>query len=759
MQKVVQPDGVVTYQLLCESECPDGGKCDPHRSQNQHGGIREWCSCGEEEPPHCHIVLYTPGRGEGGGPQQVFCSGQCPDGQPCRLSEQLIHKGDGFQVFHLVCACYGDHGNPNHSSGENDGKPADPTDPDQEVPDPTNPGNDPDTGNEEPVPSEQDSVNPEPDGSIQDNDDPCCGDNNKKDCKGIVQKIVQPNGIVTYQLLCDGICPDRAKCETRSSKNHHGGVREWCGCSDTEPSTCHIVIYTYGDSEPGTGQEVFCAGACPDGTACKLQEKLVRNVNGFKFFHISCECPNGDGGNANNGDDNQSNNNSDGTPNNSDDNDDTQDASNADGNDDDCCGDDAPGAAKPCKGYVQKVVQNNGRVTYQLVCGGDCPGRAKCEPRSSRNHHGGVRQWCGCNDTEPRTCHIVLYTPGPGEGGGAQKVFCAGACPDGSECTIKELRKLKTADGNKVYHLTCDCGKPAEGGDDAPNDDSMPDDPTQPNGDDTDASSINGGDNDCCGDDASGAARPCKGYVQKIVQSNGIVTYQLICGGDCPGRAKCERRSSRNHHGGVRQWCGCDKVEPSTCHIVLYTQGPGEGGGRQEVICAGVCPDGSKCAIKTVLVHRTKGGSKVFRITCDCKKAAAGAGVATALQTDGEVTGPTDETAFLTELDPDFVLEDDQETRSELKQQAQAITMLVQTEPLPTRDEKFYQLTFEGVPESLYEVLVSEDMQLWQRAGTAEEIESGHYGWADDAAMDHAPRFYTIRTLYVQRVEDLEEQN
>jgi hypothetical protein len=158
-------------------------------------------------------------------------------------------------------------------------------------------------------------------------------------------------------------------------------------------------------------------------------------------------------------------------------------------------------------------------------------------------------------------------------------------------------------------------------------------------------------------------------------------------------------------------------------------------------------------------VHRTKGGSKVFRITCDCKKAAAGAGVATALQTDGEVTGPTDETAFLTELDPDFVLEDDQETRSELKQQAQAITMLVQTEPLPTRDEKFYQLTFEGVPESLYEVLVSEDMQLWQRAGTAEEIESGHYGWADDAAMDHAPRFYTIRTLYVQRVEDLEEQN
>ena len=599
VQKVIQPDGVVTYQLLCEGECPDGGKCDPHRSQNQHGGIREWCSCGEEEPPHCHIILYTPGRGEGGGPQQVFCSGQCPDGQSCRLSEQLIHKGDGFQVFHLVCACDGDHGNPNHSSGENDGKPADPTNPDQEVPDPTNPGNDPDTGNEEPVPTEQDSANPDPDGSIQDKADPCCSDNNKKDCKGIVQKIVQPNGIVTYQLLCDGICPDRAKCETRSSKNHHGGVREWCGCSDTEPSTCHIVIYTYGDSEPGTGQEVFCAGACPDGTACKLQEKLVRNVNGFKFFHISCECPNGDGGNANNGDDNQSNNNSDGTPNNSDDNDDTQDASNTDGNDDDCCGDDAPGAAKPCKGYVQK-----------------------------------------------------------------------------------------------------------------------------------------------------------------IVQSNGIVTYQLICGGDCPGRAKSELPSSRNHHGGVRQWCGCDKVEPSTCHIVLYTAGPGEGGGRQEVFCAGACPDGSKCAIKAVLVHRTKGGSKVFRITCDCKKAAAGAGVATALQTDGEVTGPTDETAFLTELDPDFVLEDDQETRSELKQQqAQAITILVQTEPLPTQDEKFYQLTFEGVPESLYEVLVSEDMQLWQRAGTAEEIESGHYGWADDAAMDHAPRFYTIRPLYVQRVEDLEEQN
>ena len=177
------------------------------------------------------------------------------------------------------------------------------------------------------------------------------------------------------------------------------------------------------------------------------------------------------------------------------------------------------------------------------------------------------------------------------------------------------------------------------------------------------------------------------------------------------------------------------------------------------MFCAGACPDGSKCTIKTVLVHRTKDGSKVFRITCDCKKKAAGGDGIGAVPNDIDARDHTSETAFTTELDPDFVLESDQEPESERKKQsAKAIRMLVQKETSPIQDEKFYQLTFHGVPDSLYEVLVSDDMQQWQGAGTAEELEPGHYGWVDQARMERVPRFYSIRPLYVQKAEDLDGQ-
>ena len=84
-------------------------------------------------------------------------------------------------------------------------------------------------------------------------------------------------------------------------------------------------------------------------------------------------------------------------------------------------------------------------------------------------------------------------------------------------------------------------------------------------------------------------------------------------------------------------------------------------------------------------------------------------------------------------------------------------TMDLRSALLPTRGEKLYQVTFEGVPESLYEVLVSEDMQQWLQVGIAEEIEPGRYGWVDDIGLDRIPRFYTLRPLYVASEDDLAE--
>ena len=936
VQKIVQPDGVVTYQLICQGECPDGGNCEPRQSQNQHGGVREWCGCGEEEPPHCHIVLYTPGPGEGGGQPQVFCAGQCQDGQPCRLREQLIHEVDGIQVFHLFCACEDGQGHGENQTEDDRPGSDQPNDPGQDTPDAAvpapeidpedradaedshcqgivqkvvlrdgrvtyqlicegkcddgpcaprrsqnghggvrewcgcgdaepshchivlytlgqgeggggqevfcagncpngdrcflrevlvadvdgnkvyhlmcacagggpqldddagdrdNPGNsgtdeDPKIGDDTPS-----NGTPAESGGSQDNGDDCCDDAGKTPCKGVVQKVVLPDGRTTYQLICEGECPD-SKCLVRSATNHHGGVREWCGCERAEGTGCHIVLYTPGPGEAG-GVRVFCAGSCADGTPCKLKSALfAKTSDGTLVYRLSCNCepPSGnmqptvpedptDATDADEEDDSvpgQSENPGDNKP-----SPEEPDQGNPQVGADDpnCCGD-KDAVKKPCRGYVQKVVQNNGIVTYQVACEGECPD-SQCEKHRSVNHHGGVREWCGCEgDEEPTHCHVVLYTPGPGEGGGSKRAFCAGRCDDGTACKLTETLVMEV-DGTKVYRLTCDCDRPGGGSGSDSNDgnDDQPNGPTDPNtpqdpADETGEDASQGGSQDgndsaadaCCGDDAGG--KPCKGYVQKIVQNNGRVTYQLICGGDCPDRAKCEPRSSRNHHGGVRQWCGCNDREPSNCHIVLYTPGEGEGGGAQRVFCAGSCPDGAPCKIKTVLVHRTADGNEVYHITCDCDRPAAGGGgnipnngddnrdlseTPTIPQVpagpdnrdtpsdDGEQNEPYDNEASRTELD-------NEERKLRIDN---TISMRLRMETVPFRGEKFYQLTFDGVPESLYEVLVSDNMLDWQSRGFAEETGPGQYGWIDDFVMDRRPRFYKLVPLYADR--DLNE--
>ena len=71
------------------------------------------------------------------------------------------------------------------------------------------------------------------------------------------------------------------------------------------------------------------------------------------------------------------------------------------------------------------------------------------------NHHGGIREWYG-GKPEPTDCHIVLYTPGAGEGGGSQRVFCAGSCADGEICNLKEISTAES-DDKKVVTLACRC--------------------------------------------------------------------------------------------------------------------------------------------------------------------------------------------------------------------------------------------------------------------------------------------------------------
>ena len=110
-----------------------------------------------------------------------------------------------------------------------------------------------------------------------------------------------------------------------------------------------------------------------------------------------------------------------------------------------------------CKGRIKKTVSGS-QVTYEkLTCEGDCDDGTPCEWQSSRDHHGSVREWCGCDSTEPTECHIVLYTPGPGVGGGDPEVSCAGGCEDGKECKLEEKLRAKGPHG-EVYELSCSCG-------------------------------------------------------------------------------------------------------------------------------------------------------------------------------------------------------------------------------------------------------------------------------------------------------------
>ena len=51
-------------------------------------------------------MIYTPGRGEGGGPQEVICAGGCDGNKQCLKTERQVEvRPDGVKIFHIVCSC------------------------------------------------------------------------------------------------------------------------------------------------------------------------------------------------------------------------------------------------------------------------------------------------------------------------------------------------------------------------------------------------------------------------------------------------------------------------------------------------------------------------------------------------------------------------------------------------------------------------------------------------------------------------------
>lgn len=103
------------------------------------------------------------------------------------------------------------------------------------------------------------------------------------DCSGIVRVWLDNKGKpIQYRLVCQGDCPREQKCEKRSSKSLHGGVQEWCSCSESNLSECHIVLRTIGEGEgiQRAGQkEILCGGGCNgDDAICQLVIVAERNI-------------------------------------------------------------------------------------------------------------------------------------------------------------------------------------------------------------------------------------------------------------------------------------------------------------------------------------------------------------------------------------------------------------------------------------------------------------------------------------------------
>lgn len=116
---------------------------------------------------------------------------------------------------------------------------------------------------------------------------------------------------------------------------------------------------------------------------------------------------------------------------------------------------------------------------------------------------------------------------------------------------------------------------------------------------------------------------PCHGIARLYIQRDGTARrVRMLCQGPCPEeRQKCMKDKRGNHHGGLREWCDCnrDRQEPEFCHTVGYTPGKAEGGGPPQVLCAGPCPDpDAECLPVLLQEYELQNGGLVQDVSCMC---------------------------------------------------------------------------------------------------------------------------------------------
>lgn len=110
-------------------------------------------------------------------------------------------------------------------------------------------------------------------------------------------------------------------------------------------------------------------------------------------------------------------------------------------------------AEKHCHGIVRKTETEEGRISLQLVCEGECT-EGKCRRRKRTDHHGVTLRWCSCDDS-PGGCNIYIEK----RPDGTERFDCFTlGCEPGWECKPYEVRSEKT-EGGTVTDYACACAK------------------------------------------------------------------------------------------------------------------------------------------------------------------------------------------------------------------------------------------------------------------------------------------------------------
>lgn len=118
------------------------------------------------------------------------------------------------------------------------------------------------------------------------------------------------------------------------------------------------------------------------------------------------------------------------------------------------------GSYARARGVVLDPTGTTATITHgRLICGTCTSLTQRCVKRRSTNEYGGVRQWCDCERTtgETTTCHLVMFTPGNGEGGGPTRLFCAGSCPGTAQCRLQVNGTGRVVGGEQLFDVRCIC--------------------------------------------------------------------------------------------------------------------------------------------------------------------------------------------------------------------------------------------------------------------------------------------------------------